>query len=96
MTVRLSTPCGRAIWNKEHADKDLLRFINGRHIEPLHTSGHAYAETIAKLIETVDPKFIVPMHTEKADEFTSIPAFAPYRERVQVLTDGEPLDLDKL
>ena len=36
------------------------------------------------------------MHTEKADEFTGIPAFAPYRERVRVLADGEPLDLDKL
>lgn len=80
----------------EHADQALIRFIGGRPIEPLHTSGHAYVETIARLIETVQPKWIVPMHTEKADEFTSIPAFAPYAERVQILTDGEPLNLDKL
>ena len=80
----------------EHADQSLIDFIGGRSIEPLHTSGHAYVETIARLIETVQPKWIVPMHTEKADEFTSIPAFAPYRDRVQVLTDGMPLDFDKL
>lgn len=80
----------------EHADPALLDFIGGRAYERLHTSGHAYVETIARLIETVQPKKIVPMHTDKADEFTSIPAFAPYWDRVQILTDGKPLDLDKL
>ena len=80
----------------EHADPALIDFIGGRSYEQLHTSGHAYVETIAKLIETVQPKKIVPMHTDKADEFTSIPAFAPYQDRVQILTDGKPLDLDKL
>lgn len=53
-------------------------------------------ETIARLIETVRPKMIAPMHTEKADEFTSIPAFAPYRDRVRALTDGEELPLNDL
>lgn len=80
----------------EHADQALINFIGGRPYEQLHTSGHAYAETIVKLIETVQPRWIVPMHTEKADEFTSIPAFAPYKNRVRVLTDGTPLDLDRL
>ena len=32
--------------------------------DTLHTSGHAYVETIANLIKTVDPKWILPMHTE--------------------------------
>lgn len=80
----------------EHADKSLLNFIGSRPIEHLHTSGHAYVETIAKLIETVNPKVIVPMHTERAEEFSSIPAFAPYKNRVKVLNDGEPLVLDTL
>lgn len=45
----------------EHADQRLIDFIGGRPIEPLHTSGHAYVEAIARLIETVQPKVIVPM-----------------------------------
>jgi len=45
----------------EHADQRLIDFIGGRPIEPLHTSGHAYVEAIARLIETVQPKAIVPM-----------------------------------
>ena len=80
----------------EHADQALLDYIGDRHPVHLHTSGHAYVETIARLIETVQPKMIVPMHTEKADEFTSMPAFAPYQSRVRVLQDGEPLSLDRL
>lgn len=80
----------------EHADKALLDYIGNRQPVHLHTSGHAYVETIAKLIETVQPKTIVPMHTEKADEFTSIPAFAAYRDRVKVLHDGEKRSLDQL
>ena len=79
-----------------HADQALIDFIGERPYEYLHTSGHAYAETIAKLIETVDPKVIVPMHTERAEAFASLPAFAPWRDRVHVLADGEALDLDTL
>ena len=80
----------------DHADQDLLRYIGGRKIVHLHTSGHAYVETIAKLIETVNPKVIIPMHTERAEEFSSIPEFALYQDRVKVLHDGEPFHLDAL
>lgn len=80
----------------EHADQHLIDFIGGRPIEPLHTSGHAYVETIVQLIKTVDPKVVVPMHTERAEEFSSIPEFAPYKDRVKVLYDGEPFHLDAL
>ena len=80
----------------DHADRDLLRYIGSRKIVHLHTSGHAYVETIAKLIETVNPKVIIPMHTERAEEFSSIPEFARWKDRVKVLTDGEPLDLDEI
>lgn len=80
----------------EHADEALLNYISNRKVVRLHTSGHAYVETIARLIKTVQPKLIVPMHTEQADEFSSIPEFAPYKDRVKVLKDGEVLPLDKL
>ena len=81
---------------ERYADEALLRFIGGRPYETLHTSGHAYVETIAKLMETVDPKWVVPMHTQRAEEFSSIPAFARWKDRVRVLQDGEALPLDQL
>lgn len=80
----------------EHADQHLLRFIGSRPYEVLHTSGHAYVETIAKLIARTDPTVIIPMHTERSEEFSSIPEFAPWADRVKVLKDGEPLPLDRL
>jgi len=80
----------------DHLDKALADYIGDCQPVHLHTSGHAYVETIARLIETVQPKRIVPMHTEKPEEFTSIPAFAPYGDRVKVLQDGEKLPLDAL
>lgn len=73
-----------------------LDYISGRPVEHLHTSGHAYVETIARLIETVDPKVIVPMHTERAEEFSSIQEFAPFKDRIRVLKDGEPLSLESI
>jgi ribonuclease J len=81
----------------EHEDKALMNFIKGHEADmiQLHTSGHAYVETIAKLIEMTNPKVIIPMHTECADEFTKIEEFAPYADRVRVLHDGEKYRVDE-
>ena len=65
----------------------------GVEVKHLHTSGHAYVETIAGLIGLVNPKIIIPMHTKSPEDFTFIPEFAPYRDRVQVLRDGIRLPL---
>jgi ribonuclease J len=82
---------------EEHADKALINFIKGHEADTisLHTSGHAYVETIAKLIELTNPKEIIPMHTERADDFTKIEEFAPYADRVRVLHDGEKYRVDE-
>ena len=53
-------------------------------------------QTSAKLIETDDPKVIIPMHTERAEEFSSIPEFAPWADRVKILRDGEQFSIDTL
>ena len=37
----------------KHAGENLIRFIDGHSIESLHTSGHAYVETIAMLIDHI-------------------------------------------
>ena len=73
-------------------DKDITRFIDGFAYKQLHTSGHAYVETIQKLLEKTEPDMIIPMHTEKADEFRSMAEFKAYRTRVKVLQDGETLE----
>lgn len=73
----------------KHHDPKITDFIGDRRMEVLHTSGHAYVETIEKLIRLTKPKTIIPMHTECADGFSELPEFAPYRDRVNVLNDGE-------
>lgn len=74
-------------------DKNIVDFLSGHddkeHFTQLHTSGHAYVETLAKLIEMTQPEVIIPMHTEKADEFKQVPEFAAYKDRVNILRDGE-------
>lgn len=87
-----------SMWNGylegKRADRNLIRFIGERPYESLHTSGHAYVETIAKMLKITDPKMIIPIHTEHPDDFASIPAFAPYQDRVRVLRDGIRLSLE--
>ena len=53
----------------------------------LHTSGHAYKETIQKLMDKTHPKMIIPMHTQCADTFHKF--FPGYEDKVNVLKDGE-------
>lgn len=76
-----------------HRDKELVKALEGRKPVPLHTSGHAYIDAIAKLIGTVDPKVIVPMHTECSQEFKDFPEFARWEDRVQPLINGQVLSL---
>lgn len=73
----------------KHADPRVIDFIGNHRMEKLHTSGHAYVETIQKLIHLTNPKVIIPMHTECAETFGKMPAFAAYQDRVMVLHDGE-------
>lgn len=73
----------------KHANLKINEFIGDHRTEILHTSGHAYVETLEKLIRLTNPKTIIPMHTECADVFGEITAFAPYRDRIKVLQDKE-------
>lgn len=73
----------------KHADPRVKEFIGNHRMEKLHTSGHAYVETIEKLIRMTNPDVIIPMHTECAETFGKVPAFAAYQNRVKVLQDGE-------
>jgi ribonuclease J len=79
----------------KHKDENIVNFIGNYRMEHLHTSGHAYVETIKKLIELTNPKIIIPMHTECADVFANIQEFKEYANRVKVLEDGEIFELTK-
>ena len=74
-------------------DADIVRYMGETPFEVLHTSGHAFPEDIAEVFQAVEPKLIVPMHTEMADEFSSFEPFAPWADRVRVLSDGEALTI---
>lgn len=60
-----------SMWNgyKQKPDVDaFLEFMEGKGVKitDLHTSGHADPATIRALIDDVDPKYIIPVHTENA------------------------------
>ena len=44
----------------------------GLRIVTLHSSGHADESSIKKLIETVNPKVLIPVHTENAQRFREL------------------------
>ena len=61
-----------SMWKGYLERPDMQAFLRGFHRIELHTSGHADGETIRTVIDTVDPGFIIPMHTEKPDAFISL------------------------
>jgi ribonuclease J len=50
---------------------------------PAHTSGHATISAIQKVVNITQPKVVIPMHTERKNEFSS------YFNNTRVLEDGE-------
>ncbi len=76
--------------NGKDANKDILRITGGEEkVVGLHTSGHAYVETIAKLMSMVKPGTVIPMHTEMAESFKEFDEFSEWKNNVHVLQDGE-------
>ena len=78
-------------------DPAIVNFLDGRitqeNMEVLHTSGHAYVETLKKLMDMTEPKVIIPMHTEDAAAFEQMPEFGAYKNRIHRLGDGEIYEL---
>lgn len=50
---------------------------------PIHTTGHAPREDLARLVTAIQPKTLIPIHTEAPEGFTGLGA------PVVFLTDGE-------
>lgn len=66
-----------SFWNGYRETESMKTFLAeceqlGLRIVTLHTSGHADESTIKRLIETVNPKVLMPVHTENAQRFKEI------------------------
>jgi ribonuclease J len=53
----------------EHKSESTLRFLDGLAYTHLHTSGHADAKTVCKVVSAVNPCVIYPIHTENSAWF---------------------------
>jgi len=66
-----------SFWNGYRETESVKKFLLeceklGLRIVILHTGGHADESTIKQLIETVNPKVLIPIHTENAQRFREI------------------------
>lgn len=66
-----------SFWNGYRETESMKYFLSeceklGLKIIVLHTSGHADERTLKRLIETVNPKLLLPIHTESAERFEEI------------------------
>ena len=53
----------------------------------IHTSGHAVREDLQLFAAALKPKRLIPIHTEKAEEYESM------FDNVTLLCDGETLEI---
>ncbi|MFH1529509.1 MAG: MBL fold metallo-hydrolase [Pseudomonadota bacterium] len=70
---------------REEAGRRLSAFLREQGIPliPIHTSGHASVEDLARLVEALSPKRVVPIHTEAPERFGDL------FSNVELHSDGE-------
>lgn len=75
-----------------HQKEEYVRLYNRfRHKESLHVSGHAYAGCLAEVCNKIAPRLaIIPIHSEKSDEFAKLPLSPGLKERI--VTSSQTLD----
>lgn len=64
-----------------------IEALTGRQWQYIHTSGHAYSHDLKRLAEATRPKYLVPIHTLRGDEFEQ------HFSNVVRLGNGDTLDL---
>ncbi|MEM2137515.1 MAG: MBL fold metallo-hydrolase RNA specificity domain-containing protein [Candidatus Anstonellaceae archaeon] len=52
-----------------------------------HCSGHASKEDLADLIKAINPKLLIPIHTEKAEDFKGLHA------NVKIPEEGKTMEI---
>ncbi|MEA1980733.1 MAG: MBL fold metallo-hydrolase [candidate division Zixibacteria bacterium] len=73
----LNTPSMQKL--REFADNKKMNFSK------IHTSGHADIESLKIFINKIQPRIIVPIHTNSPEKFTT------FGENIKILSDGEQL-----
>ena len=70
---------------KEYTSKfiDYLKNLNFK-IYNIHTSGHADLEALQKMVEAINPKNIIPIHTFEANSYQNI-----FNSNVILCNDGD-------
>lgn len=88
-----NTPRGRHfVWAGCQAEL-MLAALGSRARHPLHASGHAPVETLARHMDLGEPSLIIPLHTGYARRFQNLPEFARWQPSVRLVQDGETLAL---
>lgn len=65
-----------------HTVRSALAEVAGN-LSEVHTSGHIFAEDIARLVQEIDAKQVIPIHTFEPDHFARL------SDRIHLVRDGE-------
>jgi ribonuclease J len=68
------------VWQKKVSE-------SGSTLELAHASGHAHPDDLARFVQTVKPRQLIPVHTEHPDEWGT------RYEQTRILADGDTLTL---
>ncbi len=68
---------------------DFMKWLEAQGVKEhmVHTSGHASAKTLKRVVDTLKPKKVIPVHTERPEAYQRIAA------NVVIARDGQVLDL---
>lgn len=70
--------------------KKFVDYLTGRgfNIYKIHTSGHADRETLLQMVDAIEPKNIIPIHTFSAGDYKNV-----FSKNIKELNDGEILQV---
>ncbi len=77
-------------FGKDENGRPKLEFPKGS--DSIHASGHASKEDLVKIVETIDPEVVIPVHTEATGQEWFRETFGGQR-RVETLREGEWKDI---
>ena len=71
-----------------HSHPDHYLDILKPQIKHIHASGHAYIKGLQEFVQKIEPKVIIPIHTDSPERYSGL-----YDAEIKVLNDGEVLNL---
>ena len=77
---------------QEESYESYMQFIKEKHLglnKTFHVSGHAYTKDLKHLAESINPRILLPVHTESPEKFELLLD----NINVKVLEDNEALDV---